>query len=76
MNDKKLLNENELLNVAGGVRRGAADAEQKKREFEAAWKTLGMEEKGFSGMRRAELFDEWASNNYTPDVTAFLASVK
>ena len=74
--NRELLNEKELAGVSGGRNRtakAAADPYTKKKEFEAAWATLGLDAKGYSGMKRAELFDEWELAGYTPDAVTFLS---
>jgi len=37
---------------------------------------LKMDSKGFSGMKMAELYDEWELAGYSPDASTFLATMK
>ena len=74
--NKELLNDAELSGVSGGRRsasKTAADSYNKKKEFESAWATLGMEARGYTGMKRAELYDEWELAGFTPDAVTFLS---
>ncbi len=71
MGNEERLNEEALQNVTGG--KGASP--DKRSQFEAAWKMLGMTEKGFSGMRMAELYDDWEFQGFKPDAVAFLSEI-
>ena len=71
--DRAILRDEDLEKVAGGrLAKAAAGAEPKNKEFEAAWKALGLDSK-YSGMKRAEIYDEWEMAGFTPEATAFLA---
>jgi hypothetical protein len=67
------LNEEELRGVSGGT---TTEFDQRKAEFEAAWDTMGMTQKGFSGMRMAVIFEEWESTEFKTDPKVFLAQYK
>lgn len=62
----------EMDKVTGGTSSTQLDANRK--EFEEAWDALGMTRKGYSGMRKSELFDEWEMAGYRPDAKVFLSS--
>ena len=75
----KHLNDDELQNVAGGKNMTGSELQgftTRKAEFENAWDALKMEQKGYTGNMRAELFDEWEAAGYTPDAVAFLGRLK
>lgn len=74
MGDMKTLNEQELEGVVGGANN--QEFATRKKEFEAAWVILGMDEKGITGNRMAELYDEWEMSGYKNGAAAFLSSVK
>ncbi|MCR5402982.1 MAG: hypothetical protein K6E91_04075 [Butyrivibrio sp.] len=75
---KDMLNEDELLGVVGGKQDGSKKIEknnpQKKKDFEKAWKSLKMDEKGVSGMKMAEVYDEWEMADFSSDATAFITA--
>ena len=52
MGNEERLNDEALQNVTGG--KGASP--DKKSQFEAAWRMLGMTQKGYSGMKMAEIY--------------------
>lgn len=67
------LTDEELKGVSGGAGKAIDPKFDKERKaFEDAWDNLEMEKKGYSGMQRAELYDQWqekkSSNGYTPEV--------
>ena len=70
------LNDKDLAQVAGGRRAEADDFDLKRNEFETAWTSLNMEKEGYSGMRKAEMFDEWESTGYKTDAKSFILSNK
>ena len=72
IDDKKLLKDEVLAGVSGGVKKAADDLSQKKADFEKAWDLLGLDAKGYSGMRMAQLFDDWELDGFKPDAVAFL----
>ncbi len=74
IDNKNAINVDDLAKVVGGTEN--TTFESKRTEFEAAWKNLEMDQKGFSGMKKAELFDEWEFAKYTPEATVFLAGKK
>ena len=74
--DKRSFNDGALAAVAGGVRSSGAVRERKKQEFEAAWSSLNMDGKGFSGMKKAEIFDDWEFAGYSPDAVSYLIGIK
>ncbi len=53
----QLLKVEELEEVVGGS--GGAKFDEKRKESDDARDYLGKNKKGYSGMKRAELFDEW-----------------
>ena len=78
MEKDKIINDNELENVTGGVV-GAAYTKlddgsglSRKQQFENAWAYLDLENMGISGMQRAQLFDEWERSGFKLDAIAFL----
>lgn len=70
MGNEERLNDEALQNVTGG--KGASP--DKKSQFEAAWRMLGMTQKGYSGMSMAEIYDDWEFAGFTPDAVTFLSS--
>ncbi len=70
MSDKYLLNEDELGKVSGGVKSRAANSGNKA-VFEAAWNQLKLD-KSYSGMKRAEIYDDWERDG-CPEPLAYLA---
>lgn len=73
---KDLLNENELSAVVGGKQDVSAKKNNanKKKEFDAAWKNLKMDDKGISGMKLAETFDEWEMEDFETDAATFIST--
>ena len=75
---KEMLNDDELMGVVGGKRSAEKKVKtndpQKKKDFEKAWKNLKMDEKGVSGMKMAEIYDEWELGGYSSDATAFISA--
>ncbi len=72
------MNDNELEKVVGGTSAGTTGKvgiTTKKQEFEAAWNALKLEQQ-YTGMKRAELYDEWEAAGFKPDATTFLLSLK
>ena len=72
------LDENVLEQVAGGRGTNANTDEKavfatKKEEFEAAWDALKMEQNGYTGNMRAELFEDWEELYYKPSAVKFLS---
>ena len=76
MNSMKmeLLDEKALATVVGGAS-GAVEG-RKKQEFEAAWSSLNMDGQNISGMKKAEIYDDWEFAGYTPDAVSFLIGIK
>ena len=75
----KHLNDEELNNVVGGKNMTGDELQgfaTKKAEFETAWEALKMEQKGYTGNMRAELYDEWEAAGYKPDAVSFLSKLK
>lgn len=73
------LKDSELEKVVGGKNLTGDELEgfaSRKKEFEAAWDALKMEEKGYTGNMRAEVFDEWEGAGYKPDAVTFLSKIK
>lgn len=71
MDEKKILGEEALKAVSGGAS-NTAEFTQKRDEFDKAWSLLKMQSKGYSGMAKAEFFDEWEEKGYPGDATSFL----
>ena len=71
INEKTILNETELEKVSGGRKANSVSVDRTA-EFEQAWTILGMERKGFSGMARAEMYDNWERSGFTQDATTFI----
>ena len=72
INDNEILGDEALQAVTGGA--GGPQFDVKRKEFDDAWVAAGMEKKGFSGMQRSELFDEWQLNKDGRSATTFLLS--
>lgn len=71
------LSENELEKVIGGAEVVQQTLDKtKKQEFEAAWDALKMEQKGYTGNMRAELFEDWEMADFKPDAVSFLSKIK
>ncbi len=68
-----IIDDEMLDQVTGGAK---LTFEQKKKAFELAWDTLMMEAKGFSGNRKAELFEEWDSESGKKTASDFLTQFK
>lgn len=73
--EKTMLNDDALVAVAGGTKIKTKEPtfEERKKEFETAWKNLKMDDQGISGMRMAQLFDEWEMSEYKLDAATFLS---
>lgn len=75
---KEMLNDNELLGIVGGKKAGSKKAAKasvmRKKEFEAAWNNLKMDEQGYSGMKLAELYDEWEMSDFKTDAASFISA--
>ncbi len=56
--NNNLLDDDELEQVIGGANKKMS-FEEKRDRFEIAWDLLKMEAKGFTGNRKAQLFEEW-----------------
>jgi hypothetical protein len=71
------LTDEELKGISGGAGKAIDPKLEKERKaFEDAWDKLDMEKKGYTGMQRAELYDQWQekkSTIATPE--AFLGSM-
>ena len=72
--EKRLLNDEALAAVNGGLLKASDQFTLKRNEFENAWKILKLDDEQISGMRMAEIFDEWELNEFKPDALAFLRS--
>ncbi len=73
---KTMINDDVLANVAGGkvsTKVKEITFEDRKKEFEDAWKKLKMDTTGISGMKMAELFDEWEMSGFKVDALSFLS---
>ena len=71
--EKKLLNDEVLAGVSGGLLKASADEFTLRRdEFESAWKVLGLDDLNISGMRMAAAFDEWELTGFKTDAVTFL----
>ena len=70
----KILNEENLKNVTGGT--ASAPDEEKKKEFEAAWRSLQLDSKGLTGTEMEDLYAQWALDGYKPAAKTFLESCK
>ena len=70
--NNKALSDEDLAAVTGGVKVSSAVYELKRKEFDTAWSSLNMEAKNVSGMRRAELFDQWEEAGFKADATSFI----
>lgn len=66
--NKEMIQPEALEQVAGG----AGPAEEKQAEFEAAWEKLLMEQEGYSGMQKAELFIGWQKAGYPVDAADYI----
>ena len=74
----KHLNDDELMNVVGGKNMTENELQgftTRKAKFENAWDALKMEQKGYTGNMRAELFDEWENSESEVDAMTFLTTV-
>ncbi len=67
------LTDEELKGVSGGAVGTNPAFEAKRTEFNEAWDALNMEQNGFSGMKRAELFDEWQTTGANTSAVSFLS---
>ncbi len=72
INNQEIIGDEALQSVTGGA--GGAEFDAKRKEFDDAWVAVGMESKGFSGMKRSELFDEWQMSKDGRSATTFLLS--
>ncbi len=68
-----MINENDLEKVTGGT---TEYEDLRKEEFENAWGSLRMEEKGYTGTELEDLFTQWQKDGYKPDAVAFLQTCK
>ena len=71
IDEKKILNDEVLTDVSGG-KKATDEHSQKRAEFEKAWDLLGMDAKGYSGMKMAVVFDDWELAGFKPGAVAFL----
>ena len=69
-NEKEILTDDALMRVTGGA---GPQFDARRKEFDDAWAKLEMEKKGFSGMQRAELFDDWQKNKTDSSASTFLS---
>ncbi len=69
--NKKALSDEVLNSVVGGASTSESNEDARRLEFEAAWRGLGLETT-VSGIKRGELFDEWARTGYKTDATNFI----
>ncbi len=70
------LTDDELKNVSGGAVAKNPAFDAKREEFDEAWEMLGMEQKDFSGMKRAQMFDDWVSVSSTTTAVSYLSKAK
>ena len=66
----------ERVNGGAGTAKQQSLDKTKKQEFEAAWDALNMEQKGYTGNMRAELFEDWEVAEFQPDAVSFLSKIK
>ena len=76
MGNNERLTDEELKNISGGAVGTNPALQAKRDEFDEAWNVLGMEQKGYSGMKRAELFDEWQMSGSKVSALTFLSGLK
>ncbi len=65
-----MLSDKELENVTGGVKDG--EFADKRNLFEKSWNAMGKETLNCSGMKKAEIFDEWSMAGYPADISGFI----
>ncbi len=73
--NENIMSEEALTAVAGGAKSVNLSEDSKKKLFEAAWTGLKMDDMKISGMKKAEMFDEWEMAGFTPDAVTFLSGV-
>ena len=66
------LNMDELNKVVGGAD-NPVFFNEKRKEFDEAWVTLDMESKGYSGMRKSEMFEDWQSGGKSKTALEYLS---
>lgn len=77
MADKRnKISDDMLEEVTGGATTSSAEFRARRKEFDEAWAMLNMDSNGFSGMKMAELYDEWELAGYAPDAVTFLSTKK
>ena len=73
--NNNLLSDDDIEQVIGGANKRMS-FEERRDMFDVAWELFKMEDKGFTGNRKAELFEEWemADDNDSPSgfLTKFL----
>ncbi len=68
------LTDEELKGISGGAGKAIdPKLEKERKEFEKAWTKQKKDDLDISGMRRAELFDEWQSSGKSAEV--FLSNI-
>ena len=72
--EKKLLNDETLERVSGGLLKASDEFSIRKNQFETAWGMLGLNSKDISCMKMAEVFDEWELTGFKLDAVSFLQS--
>ena len=72
--NRSILNDEQLTGVTGGAGGAAFDAARE--EFDTAWDVLGMEQAGFSGIKRGEYFDKWDKGGRQTSAMSFLSRIK
>ena len=70
MNEKCLLDLDDLAKVSGGVSEGGSGAEDKIRELKEAVREIDPD---YSGHRILSLCDKWEKNGYQPSAREFAA---
>ncbi|MBQ3794682.1 MAG: hypothetical protein II842_00080 [Butyrivibrio sp.] len=69
---RKELSDEVLEQAVGG--KSLTKSVSKKTEFEKAWKILDMDGKGISGMKMAELYDDWELSGFEGDALTYLST--
>lgn len=68
------LTDEELKGISGGAGKAIdPKLEKERKEFEKAWERQKKDDLDISGMRRAELFDEWQASGKSAEV--FLSNI-
>ncbi len=71
---RKELSDEALAQAVGGAGKSSKGL-NRKADFEKAWKLLKMDDRGFSGMKMAELYDDWELSGFEQDAVTYLMSV-